>query len=86
MLRDIYSAYGFRETCFRDFNVAVADPSGSIGEAHDPDAHLTPHVLKSTSSGRCVLKVFGDNYKNHGGTWVLGYVHVTDLIRLIYGP
>jgi UDP-glucose 4-epimerase len=30
--------------------------------------------------------VFGDNYKNHGGTWVLGYVHVTDLIRLIYGP
>lgn len=79
MLRDICSAYDFNATCFRYFNAAGADPSGSIGEAHDPETHLIPNILKSVLSSKDSLKIFGDDYPTHDGTCVRDYIHVNDL-------
>lgn len=79
MLRDICAVHDINATCFRYFNAAGADPSGSIGEAHNPETHLIPNILKSTISGGSVLKVFGSDYETHDGTCVRDYVHVTDL-------
>ena len=79
MLRDICAVHDFNVTCFRYFNAAGADPSGSIGEAHDPETHLIPNILKSTFTGGNTLKVFGNDYETHDGTCVRDYVHVTDL-------
>lgn len=79
MLRDICAVHDINATCFRYFNAAGADRSGSLGEAHDPETHLIPNILKSTIPGGSVLKVFGNDYETHDGTCVRDYVHVTDL-------
>jgi UDP-glucose 4-epimerase len=81
MLRDICTAYNFNATCFRYFNAAGAHNSGEIGEAHDPETHLIPNILKSALSDSNELKVFGDDYGTHDGTCVRDYVHVTDLAQ-----
>jgi len=81
MLIDICAVHDINATCFRYFNAAGADPSGSIGEAHDPETHLIPNILKSTISGGSVLKVFGNDYETRDGTCVRDYVHVTDLAQ-----
>lgn len=81
MLRDICSARDFSVACFRYFNAAGAHKSGEIGEAHDPETHLIPNILKSALSGNNELKVFGDDYGTRDGTCVRDYVHVTDLAQ-----
>ena len=81
MLRDICAVHDINATCFRYFNAAGADPSGSIGEAHDPETHLIPNILKSTISGGIALKVFGNDYETRDGTCVRDYVHVSDLAQ-----
>jgi UDP-glucose 4-epimerase len=81
MLQDICSARDFSATCFRYFNAAGAHKSGEIGEAHDPETHLIPNILKSVLSGGNELKVFGDDYGTQDGTCVRDYVHVTDLAQ-----
>lgn len=81
LLLDICSAYDFNATCFRYFNAAGADLSGTIGEDHDPETHLIPNVLKAAIAGGNSLKVFGNDYPTHDGTCVRDYVHVTDLAQ-----
>jgi UDP-glucose 4-epimerase len=79
LLSDICSAYNFNVTCLRYFNAAGAHFSGKIGEAHDPETHLIPIILKSISSGEGSIKVFGDDYSTPDGTCIRDYVHVSDL-------
>ena len=81
MLQDICSTYDFNATCLRYFNAAGAHESGEIGEAHDPETHLIPNVLKAAISNESSLKVFGDDYPTPDGTCVRDYVHVTDLAQ-----
>jgi UDP-glucose 4-epimerase len=81
ILQDISSANGFNATCFRYFNAAGAHESGEIGEAHDPETHLIPNILKAALSNECKLKVFGDDYPSPDGTCIRDYVHVTDLAQ-----
>ena len=79
MLQDICSANDFNATCLRCFNAARAHKSGEIGEAHDPETHLIPNVLKAALSNDSKLKVFGDDYPTPDGTCMRDYVQVTDL-------
>jgi UDP-glucose 4-epimerase len=79
MLADAARAYGLRSVALRYFNAAGADPSGDIGEAHDPETHLIPNVLRAALGKGGVLKVFGDDYATGDGTCVRDYVHVNDL-------
>jgi UDP-glucose 4-epimerase len=81
MLHDICSANDFNATCLRYFNAAGAHESGEIGEAHDPETHLIPNVLKAALSNESNLKVFGDDYPTSDGTCVRDYVHVSDLAQ-----
>jgi UDP-glucose 4-epimerase len=81
MLEDYCSAYHLNATCFRYFNAAGADPSSEIGEAHNPETHLIPNILKSVLSGKNELKVFGDDYPTTDGTCIRDYVHVNDLAQ-----
>jgi UDP-glucose 4-epimerase len=81
MLQDICSTYDFNATCLRYFNAAGAHESGEIGEAHDPETHLIPNVLKAAISNESSLKVFGDDYPTPDGTCVRDYVHVLDLAQ-----
>jgi UDP-glucose 4-epimerase len=81
ILQDICSANDFNATCLRYFNAAGAHESGEIGEAHDPETHLIPNVLKAAILNESNLKVFGDDYPPPDGTCVRDYVHVTDLAQ-----
>ena len=81
MLESVCDAYDFNACCLRYFNAAGADQSGDIGEAHDPETHLIPNVLRSLLGDGDVLKVFGNDYATHDGTCVRDYVHVNDLAQ-----
>lgn len=62
----------------RYFNVAGAWPDGSLGEAHDPETHIVPRILRSAAEGT-PFTLFGDDYPTPDGTCIRDYVHVTDL-------
>lgn len=79
VLADAARAYGLRSVALRYFNAAGADPSATIGEAHDPETHLIPNVLKAVLGQGGGLKVFGTDYDTRDGTCVRDYVHVNDL-------
>ena len=81
MLESVCDSYDFNACCLRYFNAAGADPAGGIGEAHDPETHLIPNVLRSLLGDGDVLKVFGNDYATHDGTCVRDYVHVNDLAQ-----
>lgn len=79
ILADAAPAYGLRSVSLRYFNAAGADPSGDIGESHDPETHLIPNILRSVLGHASSLKIFGDDYPTKDGTCVRDYIHVNDL-------
>ena len=79
ILADAARAYGLRSVALRYFNAAGADPSGEIGEAHEPETHLIPNVLRAALGRGGALKVFGDDYATRDGTCLRDYIHVNDL-------
>ena len=70
---------GIRSIRYRYFNVAGAWPDGSLGEAHDPETHIIPRVLRSLAGGAEKFEVYGGDYDTPDGTCVRDYIHVIDL-------
>ena len=62
----------------RCFNAAGAWTDGSLGEAHDPEMHLIPLLLRAAVTGDPV-EINGCDYATPDGTCVRDYVHVMDL-------
>jgi UDP-glucose-4-epimerase GalE len=89
VLGDVEHAHGMRHAALRYFNASGADPSGGIGECHDPETHLIPLALEAASGRRGELKLFGTDYPTRDGTCIRDYVHVLDLadahVRAIEG-
>ncbi|MBO4852007.1 MAG: UDP-glucose 4-epimerase GalE [Schwartzia sp.] len=83
MLDDYGRAYGLISCVFRYFNAAGAAPDGTIGEAHEPESHLIPRVLRAARNGSA-LKVFGTDYDTRDGSCIRDYVHVEDLAEAHY--
>lgn len=77
-LRWFDRAYGLRSISLRYFNAAGADPGGKIGEAHDPETHLIPLIMRAVLTGEPIT-VFGNDYPTPDGTCIRDYIHVTDL-------
>lgn len=81
VLPDFDRAHGLRSVCLRYFNAAGADPSGALGERHDPETHLIPLVLQAASGRRPHIDVYGRDYPTPDGTCVRDYIHVEDLCQ-----
>lgn len=79
ILADFDVAYSFKSVCFRYFNAAGADPTGLLGEDHDPETHLIPLVLQTALGKRQSVSIFGTDYDTPDGTCIRDYIHVTDL-------
>jgi UDP-glucose 4-epimerase len=79
MLSECNTAYGIGAVVLRYFNAAGADPSGEIGERHDPETHLIPLVLQAAAGRRKSISVFGNDWPTRDGTCVRDYIHVEDL-------
>ena len=72
-------AYGLSAVALRYFNAAGADPSGLIGEAHEPETHLLPLAIAAGLGDGKPLTVFGQDFQTPDGTCLRDYIHVTDL-------
>jgi UDP-glucose-4-epimerase GalE len=81
MLSDFRAAYGLVPICLRYFNASGADPSGEIGESHDPETHLIPRALLAVQGKVDDFAIFGDDYDTPDGTAIRDYIHVTDLAQ-----
>lgn len=81
ILSDYRTAYGFANFALRYFNAAGADPSGELGERHDPETHLIPLAIQAALGHRECLTIYGQDYDTPDGTCVRDYVHVNDICR-----
>ncbi|MDY6899644.1 MAG: UDP-glucose 4-epimerase GalE [Cyanobacteriota bacterium] len=79
ILSDFNEAYDLKSVRFRYFNAAGADPSGLLGEDHNPETHLIPLVLQTALGKRESISIFGTDYPTDDGTCVRDYIHVSDL-------
>lgn len=70
--------YGLRTAVLRYFNAAGAE--GDRGEAHQPESHLIPLVLKVALGQKPDIKIFGTDYPTPDGTNIRDYIHITDLV------
>ncbi len=79
ILRRYDTAFGIRSVSLRYFNAAGADPSGEIGEDHQPETHLIPIILQTLLGKREHIEIFGTDYSTPDGTCIRDYIHVNDL-------
>lgn len=81
ILADFDRAHGVRSVSLRYFNAAGADPSGRLGERHEPETHLIPLILQVAAGRRPHIDVFGRDYPTPDGTCIRDYVHIVDLCQ-----
>lgn len=73
------AAHDFRYVSLRYFNAAGADPSGVIGESHNPETHLIPLAIGTALGLYPELRVYGTDFPTADGTAVRDYIHVSDV-------
>lgn len=79
MIEAYCRAFGLSAVALRYFNAAGADPSGLIGEAHDPETHLIPLAIAAGLGFGRPLTVFGQDFPTPDGACLRDYIHVVDL-------
>lgn len=67
-------------TALRYFNASGAALDGSMGEAHNPETHIIPHIIDAARSDK-TFRLFGSDYNTKDGTCVRDYIHVLDLVE-----
>ena len=72
--------HGLRSVALRYFNASGADPSGRLGEEHEPETHLIPLLFRAVQTGQPAT-IFGDDYPTPDGTCIRDYIHVNDLAQ-----
>lgn len=70
--------HGLRYAALRYFNAAGALPQR--GEAHQPESHLIPLVLRVALGQRDNIAIYGTDYPTHDGTCIRDYIHIADLV------
>lgn len=71
--------YGLRYAALRYFNAAGA--LQQRGEAHQPESHLIPLVLRVALGQRDDIHIYGSDYPTPDGTCIRDYIHIADLIH-----
>jgi len=79
VIGDLSAATDFQHVSLRYFNAAGADPTGRIGERHNPESHLIPLVLKTAKGERQSINIYGTDYPTPDGTCIRDYIHIEDL-------
>ena len=78
MLADYDRAYGLKYCALRYFCAAGASTDGLIGEAHNPETHLIPVMIKAAVEQR-PFSVFGSDYDTKDGSCIRDFIHVLDI-------
>jgi UDP-glucose 4-epimerase len=69
---------GLHFAALRYFNACGALPGR--GEAHQPESHLIPLVLKVALGQSDAISVYGTDYPTPDGTCIRDYIHIADLV------
>jgi UDP-glucose 4-epimerase len=69
--------HGLHFAALRYFNACGALPGR--GEAHQPESHLIPLVLRVPLEQRTEAQIYGTDYPTHDGTCIRDYIHIADL-------
>lgn len=72
-------AYGLQHISLRYFNAAGATKHG--GEAHHPETHLIPNILRVALEQSGSVSIFGTDYSTKDGNCIRDYIHVADIAR-----
>lgn len=72
-------ANGLQAVVLRYFNAAGAASDGSLGEAHRPETHLVPLLVKAALGEIPEFNLYGTDYETADGTAIRDYIHVEDL-------
>lgn len=78
MLEWFHRIHGLRYASLRYFNAAGA-AAPDRGEAHQPESHLVPRLMKVALGRQKEMEIFGTDYPTKDGTCVRDYIHVSDL-------
>ena len=70
--------HGLHYASLRYFNACGALPGR--GEAHRPESHLIPLVLRVPLGQSQSISIFGTDYPTPDGTCIRDYVHIADLV------
>ncbi len=64
-------------------SLALFQCSGALpgrGEAHQPESHLIPLVLRVPLGEREAAQIYGTDYPTPDGTCIRDYIHISDLV------
>ncbi len=78
MLGWFHRVHGLHYASLRYFNASGA-ASPDHGEAHHPETHLIPRVLKVALGELPAVQIYGTDYPTPDGTCIRDYIHVSDL-------
>jgi len=70
--------HGLHFAALRYFNACGALPGR--GEAHQPESHLIPLVLRVPLGLRDEAAIYGTDYPTPDGTCIRDYIHIADLV------
>jgi UDP-glucose 4-epimerase len=70
--------HGLHYAALRYFNACGAQPGR--GEAHQPESHLIPLVLKVALGQSEAASIYGTDYPTPDGTCIRDYIHIVDLV------
>lgn len=70
--------HGLHFAALRYFNACGALPHR--GEAHQPESHLIPLVLRVPLGQRDEAQIYGTDYPTPDGTCIRDYIHISDLV------
>lgn len=70
--------YGLHFAALRYFNACGA--LFGRGEAHQPESHLVPLVLRVALGQSESVSIFGTDYSTPDGTCIRDYIHIADLV------
>jgi len=70
--------HGLHYATLRYFNACGALPGH--GEAHQPESHLIPLLLKVALDQSKSISLYGSDYPTPDGTCIRDYIHIADLI------
>lgn len=83
ILADYERAYGLKYCVFRYFCAAGDSKDGKIGEAHNPETHLIPVMIRAAINDKA-FSVFGTDYNTRDGSCIRDFIHVLDLAEAHY--
>jgi UDP-glucose 4-epimerase len=70
--------HGLHFAALRYFNASGA--LSGCGEAHQPESHLIPLVLRVPLGQRDEAQIYGTDYPTPDGTCIRDYIHIADLV------